>query len=244
MQRILSSGVDGFKSYIKEYRRRKRSAEFYKENELNNPGEYYSKHCFDYYKCIFIHIPKSAGVSICKTLFGNYAGGHENIEWYLKKYGQGTVQKYFTFTFVRNPWERLYSAYFFLKGGGMNEKDRQFWEEHLAHIRSFESFVMEWLTADKIELYEHFIPQYKFITSSLDRNKILVNFTGRFENLEHDFMHVCKVLKLKKTELLKLNITAPNALQYSEYYNDKMIDKVAELYAQDIKLLNYSFSKK
>ena len=31
---------------------------------------------FDAFRCIFVHIPKAAGVSVSKSLFGNLGGGH------------------------------------------------------------------------------------------------------------------------------------------------------------------------
>src|SRR3954465_5712000 len=117
---------------FKEYRRRSKSAHIFRTKELNKPGNYYSKNCFDYYKCIFIHIPKTAGVSISKSLFGNYTD-HANIDWYLKHYEKRTVEQYYKVAFVRNPWDRLYSAYVFLRQGGMYEADATFYNQNLSH---------------------------------------------------------------------------------------------------------------
>jgi len=203
-----------------------------------------STHCFDYYKCIFIHIPKTAGLSISKTLFGNYAGTHLDIDHYIATLGRKTVNEYFKFTFVRNPWDRLYSAYNFLKQGGMNEEDMSFEKKYLSHLNSFESFVMNWLDEKNMFLFWHFIPQFHFITSKEDRNKVVIDFIGRFENLEADFACVCKVLKISNRNLGKANINKTHSTpSYVEMYSAEMIEKVERLYKKDISLFNYSFSK-
>jgi hypothetical protein len=242
---LLQSKYKIVKSQYLEYKRRNGSARYYKNFELNNPGNYMSTHCFDYYKCIFIHIPKTAGLSISKTLFGNYAGSHLNIDHYIITLGRKTVDEYFKFAFTRNPWNRLYSAFCFLKQGGMNEEDRQFEKKYLSDINSFEFFVMNWLNETTMLLYWHFIPQFHFITSKENRDKPMVDFIGRFENLENDFMHVCKILKIDNKNLAKENINKTHATRsYIEMYNAAMIEKVAHLYKKDISLFNYSFDNK
>ena len=62
---------------------------------------------------MFIHIPRTGGTSIEKffdfkaTDFGNMeTAQHHTLREYKKHYN---IKKYFTFTFVRNPWERLVS---------------------------------------------------------------------------------------------------------------------------------------
>lgn len=230
-----------FKVRLKEYLRKKQSADYYKKNEINNPGDYFSKNCFDYYKCIFIHIPKSAGISINKSLFGNLGGGHASIDWYIRKYGASTVKQYFKFTFVRNPWDRLYSAFYFLQQGGINEEDKAFYNNHLKHISTFELFVMEWLTPEKLQAYWHFMPQYQFITAKQNREKILVDFVGRYERLEDDFAYLAKKLNLQNKNLLKVNSSQGKKNNYREAYTNEMVEKVSILYAEDIKFFNYHF---
>jgi len=158
--------------------------------------------------------------------------------------GRKTVDEYFKFTFVRSPWERLFSAYNFLKQDGINEEDKEFENKYLSGINTFESFVMNWLDEKSMFLYWHFIPQFHFITLKEDRNKVLVDFIGRFENLEADFKHVCKILKVRNGNLEKVNTTKTYSAQsYIEVYSSEMIEKVGQLYKKDIFLFNYSFCK-
>lgn len=241
MKAILKSNLQRVKAYIKENRRRKISADYYRDYEMKNPGDYATTHCFDYYKCIFIHIPKTAGLSVSKTLFGNYGSCHLEYDWFVKRFTQRTVNNYYKFTFVRNPWDRLCSAYFFLKKGGINENDAAFAEKYLSGINSFEAFVIDWLDEEKINLYYHLMPQYSFITSSKNRNEIKVDFLGRYENLEEDFRIITEKIGLNNTQLLKINTTKKKEKDYRELYTKAMEEKVAHIYRHDIKLFNYHF---
>ncbi len=85
----------------------------------------YSLQPFDRLRCIFVHIPKAASVSVCRGLFGELAGGHAHIGVYQLAFSHLEFSSYFKFAFVRNPWDRLFSAYAFLRDGGMDESDRR-----------------------------------------------------------------------------------------------------------------------
>ena len=51
-----------------------------KRSIVTNTGNSYKP--FDQNQCIFVHIPKAAGVSVCRSLFGNLAGEHTTIQIY------------------------------------------------------------------------------------------------------------------------------------------------------------------
>jgi len=238
---MIHSAIDKLNFSLKEYKRRIKSAQLYERKELNRPGDYYSKHSFDYYRCIFIHVPKTAGISVSKSLFGHNTD-HADIDWFLENYGKHTVNSYFKFAFVRNPWDRLYSAFHFLEKGGMYPVDKEFYELHLRHLKNFEAFVMDWLNESNIESYVHFIPQYKFITSKQNRNKILMDFIGRFEDIERDFEIVCAKLGKQPVPLQKLNIGNKEQKKYTDFYSKEMRVKVHQLYEKDIAFFQYNFS--
>src|SRR5438034_1342035 len=81
------------------------------------------------------------------------------------------------------------------------KEEIKFAEKYLSNINSFEDFVMNWLSEDKLDIYWHLMPQYKFITSAKDRNKIMVDFLGRFENVQNDFGAVTLKLGFKNAKL-------------------------------------------
>ena len=77
---------------------------------------------FDQHRCIFVHVPKCAGVSISRSLFGSLVGTHIAMKSFQLIYTEEEFARYFKFAFVRNPWDRLVSAYRFLKRGGMTAR--------------------------------------------------------------------------------------------------------------------------
>ena len=104
---------------------------------------YPNAHC-----CVFIHIPKAAGTSLTRTLFDSPSRHLHYTEY--QRTNPRKFQQYFKFTFVRNPYDRLFSAYTFLKKGGLNELDRCWAEQNLTSFPDFESFVHGWVTPENI----------------------------------------------------------------------------------------------
>lgn len=188
----------------------------------------------DEFRCIFIHIPKTAGTSVARTLFGR---GSRHVPWFeYQRANPRKFRKYFKFAFVRNPWDRLVSTYFYLKSGGLNEMDRAWADEHLAGYESFEEFVMEWLTEERTWSWVHFKPQHYFICE--DELRIQVDFVGRMERVNKDFQTVAH--RLGCTRALATGNRSRHR-HYSAYYTAELRDKVAQVYAADIRLFGYSF---
>jgi hypothetical protein len=63
------------------------------------------------HRCIFIHIPKTAGASIALSLF-NEPPRHVHYRDF-EIANPDKFRRYFKFAFVRNPWDRLVSSYFY-----------------------------------------------------------------------------------------------------------------------------------
>ena len=201
----------------------------------------YSYQPLDQHQCIFVHIPKAAGVSISKTLFDNVRVYHTTITMFQLIFSQQEFDHYFKFTFVRNPWDRVFSAYHFLKKGGMNEQDQKWANQELAPYESFEDFVKGWINQSNIWRYLHFYPQCKFLCMP-DTQKIGVDFLGFFENLHEDFQYIGNRLSLNSGPALKHeNPTSHKKLDYRDFYTDEMRHIVSEVYAKDIELLGYNF---
>ncbi|MDB2347376.1 sulfotransferase family protein [Verrucomicrobiales bacterium] len=141
-------------------------------------------------RCVFIHIPKTAGTSVVKALFGS-SSRHIPWEEFHRTNGR-KFSDYYKFAFVRNPWDRLLSAYLFLKRGGMNPTDAAWAKECLGQYNDFESFVHEWVSVENIESWVHFIPQYKWIYD--DQETLQMDYVGRMESIGEDFQTVAKRL--------------------------------------------------
>lgn len=190
----------------------------------------------DKYRCIFIHIPKAAGSSVAKTLFGIKSRHLRYNEYEMAN--PRKFARYFKFAFVRNPWDRLLSAYDFLKSGGMNDLDRAWAQTHLAQYPDFDSFVRGWVNAENIRTWVHFVPQYHFICD--DRLRIKVDYVGHYETIADDFAVIQTRLGVAPSPLPKINSSAEKK-HYSAYYSAETKKIVAEVYAVDIELFSYEF---
>lgn len=214
------------------------------EKRFISAGDDYSYKPFDDNECIFVHIPKTAGVSICQSLFGNLAGGHDPITRYQIIFSEHDFSRYFKFAFVRNPWDRLFSAYNFLRSGGFNERDNQWSQEHLSKFSSFNQFVEQWVTKDNVVKYIHFVPQYMFLClPSSKPRKPLTDFIGFYENIEEDFSFIKSRLVVEGgTGLCRYNMTSHgNPTDYRNAYTTTTKRIVADVYRQDIEILGYNF---
>jgi chondroitin 4-sulfotransferase 11 len=190
------------------------------------------------YKVIFIHIPKNGGISVEKALFKQKVG-HTRLQLF-QQYDPDKFHEYYKFAFVRNPWDRLVSAYFFLKAGGRNPVDAQFSKEFLSGLNSFEDFVLslENKKNRKTALHWlHFRPQLDFIVDK--KGVISLDYIGRFEILEKDFDVLSKRIGIAAS--LSHENRSPRKKQYYEYYSKTMVEIVSEIYKKDIMTLSYSF---
>jgi hypothetical protein len=219
--------------------RRKRAFQVEYERLRAGVVDGYSMKPFDERRCIFVHIPKTAGVSVAKSLFGNLAGGHTRIATYKKVFSPEEFHSYFKFTFVRNPWDRVVSAFTFLKGEAISEWQWQWAHEHLAEFDSFEDFVLRWLTDENIPKGTHFDLQSGYVCDSGDEPE--VDYIGHFETLANDFSWIAEKLGVQ-AQLAQLN--ASKHRDYRGYYSDRTAAIVEKVYERDIEMFGYDFDNK
>lgn len=185
---------------------------------------------------VFVHIPKTAGKSVRKAIYGKADGAcHASLPVLLQQL-PGERDDYFVFAFVRNPWDRLYSTYRYLsRGGNQQREDLHFANTELAACGDFRGFVMEWLRADRLEDYPHLIPQRRFLGPGDDFG---VDLVGRFEQIEADFERIASQIGVAPT--LGMENASPPA-DYRDAYDDDTRAKVGQLYLEDVEAFNYSF---
>jgi hypothetical protein len=193
---------------------------------------------FDQHRCIFVHIPKCAGISVSRSLFGNVSGAHHTLKKFQIMFGPREFSEYFKFSFARNPWDRLVSAYHFLKKGGLTVCDKKWSDKNLAAYPDFDAFVRNGIQQKKILSFPHFRPQVDYIC--LAKNRSGLDFIGYFENLEKDFAYICEQIKVNTT-LQELNRNSSRKRDYRDYYTPETRQIVERIYADDIELLGYSF---
>ena len=109
-------------------------------NFLNSDLSIYKK--FLKKNSIFVHIPKTAGRSIINSIYGNDLKncGHRTYFFYKYLFTKKRIQNMYTFSFVRNPYSRLFSAYNFLKKGGENLHDLNAKRDYIDCFKDFNEF--------------------------------------------------------------------------------------------------------
>jgi hypothetical protein len=191
------------------------------------------------HKFIFLHIPKSGGLSLVDALSRKteveekFKSGHPRYENYIDFFGE-EVSTYYSFTFVRNPWDRFVSAFHYLKKGGRNNCLHDINAGKALKNYNFSSFAKDF-TFQKFN-FVHFAEQLFFIGQP---NQL--NFIGRFENLQQDFNTVCDKIGIPRQQLSHMNKSKHK--HYSEYYDDETREIVAEKYARDIEYFGYKFGE-
>lgn len=189
------------------------------------------------YRCIFIHIPKTAGTSILHAL-GRASGMHDHLPWYVYyNANPRRYQAYFSFCFVRNPWDRAYSAYRFFCAGGNGTTDLPM-AESILNFASFDHFIVDGLGRGRYRSHPTLLPQSNFVIAYDD--KVMVDFIGRYENIEDDFKIIADRLKL--TSGLPHKNQSPNsqASWMDAYGSAESIAAIAEIYRQDILIFGYA----
>jgi hypothetical protein len=180
------------------------------------------------HKCIFVHIIKTGGVSIATALEMQQKQCHLSSLEIMNKMGDDVWDEYFTFAFVRNPWDKIVSQYHY--------NGSKWCKKYFGKVVSFEQYVVELIGKDR--QYTMFEP--KNLPYILDKNgDCMVDFVGKFENLQEDFNIVCDNIGKKRIKLPHKNISKHNF--YTKYYNSITYEIIADKFAQDIKYFNYSF---
>ncbi len=190
-------------------------------------------------RCIFVHIPKAAGISVGTGLFGGVTGNHLSVLEYQTIFSNQEFEQFFKFTFVRNPWDRAVSAYFFLKKGGRNQGDLRWSQKYLSRYRDFDAFVKGWLSARNVRLGRHFRPQYTYLCLPGKRDPV-VDFIGRYETLVTDYETIRAKLGIG-TALNSINVTEGKQKDFRDYYSEEAKAIVADVYRRDIELFGYDF---
>jgi hypothetical protein len=172
------------------------------------------------YRCLFVHIPKTAGMSV-EHVFLRLVGltwetraplllrgnddprlgpprlAHLKAGEYVAR-GYLTAEEFeshFKFSFVRNPWDRIVSEY---KYRGYPVKI------------DFKTYLFKHLPPPGwTDTYCHIIPQYDFLYD--DAGKLLVDFVGRYESLQPDFDKVCARLGIPPTPLPRVDRSLDDA---------------------------------
>jgi hypothetical protein len=187
-------------------------------------------------RSIFFHIPKTAGLSVSDALFGGRGAGHFDVEAARLIFGERALRSFYKFCFVRNPWSRLVSTYSYLRKGGVNRTFTPWIREHILGPADFSEFVKSRLRRPEVLADQHLRPQAKFVCDRA--GTLVVDYVGRFENIEADFDVIASRLGIARRLPQK---NASEHRDYRSYFDDEMIEIVGDVYQRDVELFGYTF---
>ncbi|WP_170362629.1 sulfotransferase family 2 domain-containing protein [Ruegeria arenilitoris] len=151
---------------------------------------------------------------------------HVRIDEVVDKLGQEIFDDLFSFTFVRNPWDRLFSTYSYTLSNPRH------WNHSFAKsLVDFSAFA-EWHCG------RGNIPfQSEFVFNRSGQK--LVKYVGRFETIEDSFQEICEQVGIE-CQLPRFN-TSRNTNSYREAFTPQTRDLVHRTYAKDIEAFGYVF---
>jgi len=196
----------------------------------------------DKHKFIFVRVTKTASTSITDCLeksvkLDSYKWSVVQLEikekwqddenhipmWFIEEnISDKKFKSYFKFSFVRNPFDKLVSAY----GYDIN------W-----HCKNK-------IKNDNLDTFARYIKSgfgTRLKNSSQYDFTYGCDFIGRFENLQEDINVVCDKIKIPQQQLPHKNKSKHKS--YSEYYDDETKQIVAEKFAKDIEYFGYEFGE-
>ena len=197
-------------------------------------------------KCIFIHIPRTAGSSIERTLVGKDWWQIERKTKHLvasqaKRIYSEYWNDYFKFSFVRDPYARMLSMTTFDNMRKIYYGDTVPFAGIITdqHINEYKKLFG---TPILIE-HDHRFYKRKEVENETHRENCVyrnildepIDYIGRFETLEEDFSNICNMLGVKEKGLKKIgNKQHNNTLSLEAKV---LINKI---YKEDFFKYNYS----
>tara|TARA_Y100000034_G_scaffold53205_1_gene65287 strand:- start:932 stop:1555 length:624 start_codon:yes stop_codon:yes gene_type:complete len=205
----------------------------YKFRDHIKNNRFVTTHVYEENKFIYMRPGRSASTVIVKTINQKntevslpYFRKSGTNEWLENITDDEILNDYFVFTFVRNPYGRLVSA----------------WEAFSKQKRSvsdFKEFVKgrggSYLFEDGGSFVnDHWFPLCNYV--EFKDGERFVDFIGKVESIEEDWNKVKKRIGCGNTEIVKGRFKP-----YESYYDTVTLKRVSEIYKRDLELFDYEF---
>lgn len=194
---------------------------------------------------VHLHIPKNGGTSIWQVL-----GKPQGIDWTMthasvadwrELLSHERYERAVTFCVIRNPYDRLYSAWSYFAGDTPTSPtwpglagNSKIVKDASGPNCTFEYFL---LNNPGIETnLEHFIPQTRWI-EGVTEGTLDVNHILKFESLDSQWEKFCENVGFECEPLPHRN--ASERGDWQDAYTPELIAKANEMYARDFELLPY-----
>lgn len=184
----------------------------------------------------YLHIPKTAGTSILDWVRKSNSNIIQEWESHPKNSTLKSVcPNNITFTVIRNPWDRMVSAYHYLrqislpegsswlKINNINEDNFPTFEEWICNLNNYKNPEHYWFRPETSQGQWIDLPVEIFI---------------RYENLEEDFKQVQDLFNCKNP---LPHFYKSNRSSYKDYYNDQTKDIVTKFNEEDIDVFKYTY---
>ncbi len=184
----------------------------------------------DHYKVAGIGIPKTATRSLASSIKMNFVAVSPLHKTALEV-SQDMAERgkawddYYTFTIVRNPWERYWSFYNFLVGNSKNQHNKK---RVFPAKAVFKSFLTQMSSQDSFFLDK-------------DGN-VMVDHLGDFKNLDSEFSLLCEKMGVEGRCLQHINKSEP-VCSWDELFDDDIIGIISEKESCVIDLMGYVYGR-
>lgn len=215
------------------------------------------------YKFIFIHIPKTGGMTARKFFHENKIANHaknEGLAEFATYTQDGVVYRtplhfpigfseknysteyntYYKFSFIRNPYERFISSFFYKVINVEGNSEKYFNGLDVAATKNYIKQYYIPKIEDKKNTIQVAIPQHKFVCDKNDQ--IVVNKLGLTKNIIVELEQIVKQLQLPIAT--PLNIVSKN-VGYEPIFDKKLLldeeikNWVYNFYRKDFDIFNF-----
>ncbi len=150
--------------------------------------------------------------------------GHLSLEQVRPYLRQADFDSFFKFAFVRNPFDRFVSYCAFMsRADGQFERDPHAVMRHLIQNPPWQHVLFQ--------------PQHSFVSSA--DGQLLTDFVGRVEEMQSSYDEIAARIGIESAMLERMN--SSNRRSYRDYYEETLVEGVANLYARDLELFGYEF---
>ncbi len=209
------------------------------------------------HKFVYATVPKVASRSILAALRQQDFETEMHRLPLARLYDDGIIDETYTaFSFVRNPWSRIRSTYtnkIAIDDPEVHKHILQYYPGLEAGM-SFKDFLdyVRWAKGGGDVFGDrHWISQHLILELPDNLPSNVQVHIGRIESLQQDFDRIIEIIGLPPIELPSLNTRfgkskSPNQVidhveSHRQHFDDDMIQVVAERYARDVELYEYSF---
>jgi chondroitin 4-sulfotransferase 11 len=197
------------------------------------------------FNLLFVHIPKTAGLSVRKRYeinpgpkLSTYKGynylvnSHHSRPEEIRRFHTDTWNKSRKFTVVRNPWDRFVSFFFHARKHGALRDPNVDFNFFVYHFFTDPAKV---IGRKSVEGPIRFIePCSYWLDSDID-------YIVEFENIHTDLSRMDKELSIATKKLPHENRNKHR--KYSSYYNASSVEIIREEYKEDISRFGYTFNE-